>query len=124
VAWLVLVATLLWATAYDTMYAMMDRADDLKVGVKSTAILFGDADRVIIGLLQLFMLAVLILVGMRLQLGVFYYLGLLVAAGFGGYQQYLIRGRKPDACLKAFLNNHWLGAAIFIGLMLHFAFAD
>lgn len=120
VAWLLLTATVLWATAYDSMYAMVDIEDDLKIGVKSTAILFGDADRLIIGSLQLMCLFTLWLVGNNLQLGPFYYLGLLAATAFGVYQQLLIRERSQEGCFKAFLNNHWFGAVIFAGLVLHY----
>ncbi len=118
--WLLFIATLLWATVYDTMYAMADRADDLRVGVKSTAILFGELDRLIIGLLQLTFFAVLLIVGRQAHLGLFYYLGLGVAAGFALYHQYLIRRREPAQCFKAFLNNSWLGLAVFAGIVLHY----
>ena len=124
VAWLLLIATVLWATAYDTMYAMVDIVDDLKIGVKSTAILFGDADRIIIGSIQLMFLLTMWVVGNKLELGLFYFLGLAVAAGLGVYQQYLIRFRDPEGCFKAFLNNHWFGAVIFAGLVLNYWFAD
>lgn len=120
VAWLLFVATVLWATAYDTMYAMVDRPDDMRIGVKSTAILFGEADRLLIGMIQLLFLVAMLLVGRQLELGSFYYGGLLVAAGFGIYQQYLIRRREAAACFKAFLNNNWFGAAIFCGIVLHY----
>ncbi|MDT8384518.1 MAG: 4-hydroxybenzoate octaprenyltransferase [Gammaproteobacteria bacterium] len=122
VAWLLLTATVLWATAYDSMYAMVDIEDDLKIGVKSTAILFGDADRIVIGSLQCMLLLTLWIVGNNLGLGLFYFLGLGVAAGLSVYQQFLIRDRSPEGCFKAFLNNHWFGAAIFAGLVLHYGF--
>jgi 4-hydroxybenzoate polyprenyltransferase len=120
VAWLLFIATVLWATAYDTMYAMVDRADDLRIGVKSTAILFGDADRVIIGFIQGLMLSAMILIGMRVHLGWPYYAGLSVALGLAVYQQVLIKDRTPALCLKAFLNNNWFGAAIFAGIVAHY----
>lgn len=120
VAWLLFVATVLWATAYDTMYAMVDREDDIKIGVKSTAILFGEADRLVIGIIQVLLMVTLILVGRQLSLGGFYYLGLAVAAVLAGYQQYLIRRREPEGCFRAFLNNNWFGAAVFAGLVLHY----
>jgi 4-hydroxybenzoate polyprenyltransferase len=120
IAWLLLTATVVWATAYDTMYAMADRPDDLKIGVKSSAILFGEADRLIIGGLQVTVLLILLLVGQQLDFGPYYYLGLLVAAGFGVYEQYLIRNRDPQNCFRAFLNNNWFGLAIFAGLVLNF----
>ncbi len=119
-AWLVYIATVLWTTAYDTMYAMVDRDDDIRIGVKSTAILFGEQDRLIIGLLQALMFVVLLIVGSRLELGGAFSLGLLAAAGLAVYQQYLIRHREPGACFRAFLNNNWFGAAIFAGLFLHY----
>ena len=119
-AWLLFIATVLWATAYDTMYAMVDRADDLRIGVKSTAILFGDADRVIIAVIQGLTLSALILIGMRVPLGWPYYAGLSVALGLAIYQQALIRDRSPALCLKAFLNNNWFGAAIFVGIVAHY----
>ena len=120
VAWLLFVATVLWATAYDTMYGMVDRDDDVKVGVKSTAILFGEADRAIIAMIQLLMLVALLMVGQSAGLGGYYYFGLLLVVGLSLYQQYLIRERRPAACFKAFLNNHWLGAAVFTGIVLDY----
>ncbi|HHH49221.1 MAG TPA: 4-hydroxybenzoate octaprenyltransferase [Gammaproteobacteria bacterium] len=120
VAWLLLMATVLWATAYDTMYAMVDRADDLKIGVRSTAILFGDADRVIIGIIQALLLLTLWIVGNKVGLGLYYNLSLLAAAGLAAYQQYLIRDRDPRGCFQAFLNNHWFGAVVFAGLVLDY----
>ncbi len=120
VAWLLFIATVLWATAYDTMYAMADREDDLKIGVKSTAILFGDADRIIIGMIQGLLLVDLLLVGRRAELGLYYYLGLIIAAGFAVYQQWLIKDRDPGRCFRAFLNNNYFGMAVFGGLLLHY----
>lgn len=120
VGWLVFIAAVLWATVYDTQYAMVDRDDDLRIGVKSTAILFGDADRFIIGILQVLLLVDLILIGVQVSLGSLYYLGLAVAAGLALYQQYLIRARDPQRCFQAFLNNNRFGAAVFIGIVLHY----
>jgi len=120
VAWLLFVATVLWATAYDTMYGMVDREDDLKIGVKSTAILFGEADRAIIATIQILLLAALLMVGQTAGLGGYYYFGLLLAAGLALYQQYLIREREPKACFQAFLNNNWFGAAVFTGIVLDY----
>ena len=119
-AWLLFVVNILWTTAYDTQYAMVDRDDDLKIGVKSTAVLFGEADRLIVGMLQLLVLLGLGLVGGMAQLGLYYYLGLLVAAALALYQQYLIRNRDRDGCFRAFLNNSWFGAAVFAGLVLDY----
>jgi 4-hydroxybenzoate polyprenyltransferase len=120
VAWLLFVATVLWATAYDTMYGMVDREDDIKIGVKSTAILFGDAERAIIAIIQLLFLAALLLIGQAAELGAYYYFGVSLAAALSIYQQYLIRNREPQYCFQAFLNNSWLGAAVFSGLVLHY----
>ncbi len=123
VGWELFLATVLWALIYDTMYAMVDREDDLKIGVKSTAILFGAYDRQIIGGLQLMMLAILAGIGLQLGLSPLYFIGLLAAAGFFVYQQRLIFHRVKTDCFKAFLNNHWFGAAVFAGLALHYLFA-
>ncbi|OIO67166.1 MAG: 4-hydroxybenzoate octaprenyltransferase [Zetaproteobacteria bacterium CG_4_9_14_3_um_filter_49_83] len=120
-AWLLFIATVCWVIAYDTMYAMVDRDDDLEIGVKSTAILFGRYDRHIIVALQVSMLLLLLALGFMLNAGIFYYLGLLVALGFSLYQQRLIYHRQKQACFQAFLNNHYLGAVIFLGLFLDYA---
>lgn len=120
IAWLIYVATVLWALIYDTMYAMADREDDLKIGVKSTAILFGDADRHIIGVLQGMMLITLYLIGMQAQFSWFYTLALVVSLVLMLYQQYLIRTRNPQQCINAFLNNNWLGLALFLGIYLSY----
>lgn len=120
VAWLLLIATVLWATAYDTIYAIVDRPDDLKIGVKSTAILFGEADRAIIGIIQLLMLSVLVIIGQRLALSGFYFAAIATAALLMLYQQYLIRRRDGMQCMRAFRNNNWVGAVIFLGLFAHY----
>lgn len=122
IGWLLLLAGLLWTMVYDTMYAMVDREDDLKIGVRSSAILFGDADRVIIGVMQLMVLFALWLVGEELELGGWYGLGLATAALFALYQQFLIRDRRPEGCFKAFLNNNYFGMAIFGGIALDYLF--
>ena len=122
VAWLIFIANILWATVYDTMYAMVDRADDLKIGVKSTAILFGSMDKQIIGVLQLLLLGNLVLIGTRLQLDAVYYVGLGFAACFALYQQRLIRKREPAKCFEAFLNNNWFGVSVFSGIVLDYIF--
>ena len=116
--WLIFVANLLWTVAYDTEYAMVDREDDLKVGIKSTAILFGDMDRHMVAALQALTLVALLLVGQRFELGWIYYTSLGVSAGLFVYQQKLIRDRVPSDCFKAFLNNNWVGAAVFAGVAL------
>jgi len=120
VAWLLFIATVLWDTAYDTMYAMVDRPDDLRIGVKSTAILFGEADRHLIALIQGLFFVVMIMIGRQMQLGVYYYAGLVTAMGLAGYQLWLIRRRDPGECFKAFLNNNWFGMAIFAGIVVHY----
>ncbi|MFZ3183039.1 MAG: 4-hydroxybenzoate octaprenyltransferase [Pseudomonas sp.] len=119
--WLLYLANLLWTVAYDTYYAMVDRDDDLKVGVKSTAILFGDADRLIIGCLQGLALLCLLLAGARFELAVYYHLGLAVAAGCFAWQLWSTREREPQACFAAFLHNHWAGLAIFLGIVADYA---
>lgn len=122
IAWLVFIANLLWVTAYDTQYAMVDRDDDLKIGVKSTAILFGDSDRHIVAVLQLLTLVSLYLAGRMAGLGPWYWTGLLVAAAFFAYQLWLIRARERDACFRAFLNNNYAGMAVFTGILLNYIF--
>jgi len=116
--WLVYVANLIWTVVYDTFYAMVDRPDDLKVGIKSTAVLFGENDRLITALLQLMTLLALVLVGVRFELGLYYYLGVTGAALLFAYQQFLIRHRERKDCFRAFLNNNWVGMVVFVGLVL------
>ena len=121
-AWLLFLANLLWVTSYDTMYAMADREDDLKIGVKSSAILFGRHDRLITALLHAGVLALLLVVGLVNGLGGAYYGGLLAAALFAVYEQWLIRHREAKACFRAFLHNNWFGLSVFLGLVADFAF--
>ncbi|MDR5899420.1 4-hydroxybenzoate octaprenyltransferase [Halomonas vilamensis] len=116
--WLLFFANVLWTVAYDTEYAMVDRDDDLKIGIKSTAVLFGRADRLIIGLLQLATLLLLAAVGWRLALGGFFWLGLAAMAATFVHQQALIRHRERSRCFQAFLNNHWSGLVVFAGIAL------
>ena len=123
IAWVMFVANIFWAVAYDTQYSMVDRDDDLRIGVKSTAILFGSYDRLMIGLAHAVSLALLVVVGMLAGLGFIYYIGLAAAAGFAIYQQELTREREHDACFRAFLNNNWFGAAVFAGLFFHYLLA-
>jgi 4-hydroxybenzoate polyprenyltransferase len=118
--WLLYVAVLVWTVAYDTMYGMADREDDLKLGVKSTAILFGDYDRIMIAVFQLLFLLALVLLGLDLEFTGIYYLGLGFAALLLGYEQFMIADRNPAHCFAAFLHNHWIGAVIFIGIMGHY----
>lgn len=117
IAWVLLIANVLWSVAYDTMYAMVDREDDLKAGIKSTAILFDDADRIIIAIIQVMVIITLILVGRQAELGSIYYIGLLFAYGFFIYQLTLIWQRQAQNCFKAFLNNNWFGLVVFLGIM-------
>lgn len=117
-AWLLFTANVLWTVAYDTLYAMVDRDDDIRIGIKYTAILFGDADRAVIAILQALVVLILILVGQQAELGVFYYLGLVAMACLFVFQQHLARFRERDGCFKAFLNNNWAGFAVFTGLLI------
>lgn len=119
--WLLFIANILWTLAYDTFYAMVDRDDDLKIGVKSLAILLGDDDKAITGLLQLCVIFVFVLIGRQFTLGAFYYCSVAVAAGFFVYQQQLIRDRDRQQCFQAFLNNNWVGMSIFIGIVLNYS---
>lgn len=116
--WLLFSANVLWSVVYDTQYAMVDRADDVQIGVKSTAILFGEQDRQIVAWLQLAVLILLGGVGMLAECGGIYYLALWGALWFSLYQQYLIRDREPSACFRAFLNNNWFGLTVFCGILL------
>jgi 4-hydroxybenzoate polyprenyltransferase len=123
VAWLLLIANLLWVVAYDTEYAMVDRDDDVRLGIKSTAILFADLDRPMIAILQVSTLVTLMLIPRQIDMSYWYYLGLCLAAALFIYQHYLIRNRSRDGCFEAFLNNHWVGLSLFIGIVLHFSLA-
>ena len=115
IAYLLFIANVLWTVAYDTQYAMVDREYDLEVGVKSTAILFGDSDRVMIGILQIGFILAFILIAVYLQFSIMFYSSIFIASLLLLYQQYLIKDRLPDLCFKAFLNNNWVGAIIFLG---------
>ena len=120
VAWLLFLANLCWTIAYDTMYAMVDRDDDEKIGVKSTAILFGQYDKKIIGLLQLLTLGLLFTAGEMVAFGWPYQLSLVIGAGIFCYQQMLIANRDRDACFQAFLNNHVFGMVVFLGIFIEY----
>jgi 4-hydroxybenzoate polyprenyltransferase len=120
--WLLYIAVVVWTVVYDTFYAMVDRDDDLKIGVKSTAILFGDADIVITASLQAFVILILVMIGQNFSLGWLYYLGVAAAAGLFVYQQKLIKNREREPCFKAFLNNNWVGLAVFVGIFLDYQF--
>jgi 4-hydroxybenzoate polyprenyltransferase len=121
-AWVMFLSVVLWTTAYDTIYAMVDREDDLVIGVRSSAILFGRADRLIIAALQIAALGGLALVGLMSGLGRWYWVGLLAAAALAIHQQWLIRDRDPAACFRAFLNNNLFGLAVFTGILLDYLF--
>lgn len=116
--WLIYIANLSWTVAYDTMYAMVDRDDDIKIGVKSTAVLFGDADKLMIGILQGIAILCLFMLGSELALNAFYYLGLFIAIGLMAHQQWLIRARDREGSFAGFINSHWVGVAVWLGLIL------
>ncbi len=122
-AWLIYTAVVIWTVVYDTFYAMVDRDDDLKIGVKSTAILFAEQDRVITGSLQAILLVTLIMVGQRFEMGAVYFLSLIVVTGLCVYQQYLIRNRTKPECFQAFLNNNWIGCVVFVGIAMDYFIA-
>ena len=118
--WLIFLTTIVWTTMYDTMYGMADRDEDLKLGLKSTAILFGDNDKLIVGLMQLMVIILLAIVGALSSLGGFYYLAVVGASIFFVYQQFLIKDRDAKLCFLAFQNNNWFGMVVFIGLALDY----
>ena len=123
VCWLLYIAAVLWAATYDTIYAMIDREDDLRIGVKSSAILFADMDRFLIGVMQLMMILSLVLAGRSMHFGSWYQAGVLAAALLFLWQQWLIRKREPAGCLRAFLNNQYVGLAVFVGILLEYVYA-
>ena len=120
-AWLILLINVIWSVIYDTLYAMVDRDDDISIGLKSTAILFGHHDLLILRLLKILMITLLLLLGAGLQFAWPWFAGVAVAAGLFMWQQYLVRARGRDACFKAFLNNNWVGLAIWVGLLAAYA---
>lgn len=122
-AWWLLAINVLWSVIYDTLYAMVDREDDIKVGIKSTAILFGRHDLAVIAVLILAMCALLAGLGLRLGLGWPWFAGLTAAVGLFAYQLRLASGRTREGCFRAFLNNNWVGLALFLGLAGHYALA-
>ena len=121
-AWLVFGTALIWAVIYDTFYAMVDREDDRKIGIKSTALLFGEVDLFVIAGLQGLMLLALVLIGYRAELSAWYYAAVAVAAGMMAWHLWLARDRQPAGCFEAFLKNHYIGMVIFIGIVLHYTF--
>src|SRR5689334_6212114 len=122
VAWVMYIAAIIWAAIYDTIYAMIDREDDLKIGVKSSAILFADMDKTIIFAMQAMMIWALVLAGQNMHFGEWYYAGLIAAGLLFLYQQWLIRNREPAGCLRAFMNNQYVGTVIFIGILLQYIY--
>jgi len=122
IGWILFMANLLWTVAYDTQYAMIDRKDDIKIGLKSTAILFGDADKLIIGILQAVVILSLLIVAARESLGWIFDLSIILTLGLFIYQQWLIKDRKEELCFKAFLNNNWVGLIIFVGILFSYYF--
>jgi 4-hydroxybenzoate polyprenyltransferase len=123
IAWVLYIAAVIWAVVYDTIYAMVDREDDLTIGIGSSAILFADMDRLAVGALQAMMLFALVLAGRDMNFGNWYYAGVAAAGLLFLYQQWLIRAREPAACLRAFLNNNYVGMVIFIGILLQYIYA-
>jgi 4-hydroxybenzoate polyprenyltransferase len=123
VAWVLYIAAVIWTAVYDTIYAMIDREDDLKIGVKSSAVLFADMDRLLIGAMQLMMLGALLLVGRSMHYGRWYQGGVIAAAVLFAWQQWLIRRREPGGCLRAFANNQYVGLAVFVGILLEYVYA-
>lgn len=122
ITWLLVISNLLWVVAYDTQYAMVDRDDDLRIGIKSTAILFGDLDRLMIGVLQGSCVITLLLIERHMALSIWFYGGMVGMTSLFIYQLYLIWQRRREDCFDAFLNNHWVGLALFTGVVLHFRF--
>ncbi|MXZ33161.1 MAG: 4-hydroxybenzoate octaprenyltransferase [Gammaproteobacteria bacterium] len=117
-AWLLFLANCLWTVVYDTQYAMVDREYDRRLGMKSTAILFGDSDNMMIGLLQVMFIAAMWLAGRQFDLGLPYFLSLVGASLLFAWQQILTSDRQPEACFRAFVNNQWVGALVFLGIVL------
>lgn len=123
VTWLFVIANMIWVTVYDTIYAMVDRDDDVRIGVRSTAILFGDSDRHIIAVLQALTILTLCLAGRQLNMGGWYYAGLIAGALFFVRHLWMIRNRDREGCFRAFLDNHYFGLSVFIGILLNYQFA-
>ena len=121
VAWLILIINVIWSVIYDTLYAMVDRDDDISIGLKSTAILFGQRDLLILRLLKIIMIALLVWLGWLLKFSWPWFTGVLIAAILFTRQQYTVRGRNRAACFNAFLNNNWVGLIIWGGLLANYA---
>ncbi len=121
IAWLILLINVIWSVIYDTLYAMVDREDDISIGLKSTAILFGRYDLSILRLLKVVMIALLALLGLKLQFSTPWFAAVTIAAVLFAWQQYQVRNRDRDACFRAFLNNNWVGLVIWVGLLANYA---
>ena len=121
IAWLILLINVIWSVIYDTLYAMVDRDDDISIGLKSTAILFGRYDLSILRLLKIIMIALLALLGLKLQFSTPWFAGVTIAAVLFARQQYLVRARDRDTCFRAFLNNNWVGLIIWVGLLANYS---
>jgi 4-hydroxybenzoate polyprenyltransferase len=121
IAWLILLINVIWSVIYDTLYAMVDRDDDISIGLKSTAILFGRYDLLILRVLKVWMIILLLLLGWIMAFSWPWYSGVAIAAALFVMQQYKVRNRSRDACFKAFLNNNWVGLAIWVGLLIDYA---
>ena len=120
-AWWIYLTAILWAMAYDTLYAIADRSDDLKIGIKSSAILFGRFDLSVVAAIQAIVITLLAIIGWQNGRGIVYFAGLVAAIGFVVYQLWLARDRDPKRCIRAFLNNNWLGMTVFAALVIDFA---
>jgi 4-hydroxybenzoate polyprenyltransferase len=120
IAWLLFVINILWTVVYDTLYAIVDREDDLLIGVKSTAVLFGKADKAIVATLQIIVIVLLLYLGQLISASYLYYIGIFIASMLAIYQQWLIKDREAAKCFQAFLNNHWFGMAVFVGIAGHY----
>ncbi len=118
--WLIYTTNMLWTVAYDTFYGMTDREYDKRIGVKSTAILFEENDRLITATIQLLTLIGWIMIGLRFELSPVYFVFISISALLMAYQQWIIRYRQPSACFRAFLNSHWVGLMVFLGILAHF----
>ena len=120
-SWLILLINVIWSVIYDTLYAMVDREDDISIGLKSTAILFAQHDLIILRILKTLMVALLVLLGLILDFTWPWFIGVVVAALLFVTQQIQVKGRGRDACFRAFVNNNWVGLALWVGLLMHFA---
>jgi 4-hydroxybenzoate polyprenyltransferase len=123
ISWVLYIAAVIWTAMYDTLYAMIDREDDLRIGVRSSAILFADLDKLLVAVMQAMTLGALYLVGQNLHFGRFFHAALAAAGALFLWQQWLIRKREPAGCLRAFLNNQYVGTVVFVGILLEYVYA-